>query len=318
MAADEFSLIQRYFTAVGAPNPNTCLGIGDDAAVCIVPQGQQLVASIDTLVSGVHFLPDTAPADIAHKALAVNLSDLAAMAAEPAWFLLSLTLPQAEDAWLEAFSAALAAIARTYRIELIGGDTCRGHLSITIQVSGLVPDSAYVTRSGARPGNLIAVSGRLGSAALGLAHLRGQVRLPESIREQSVDALLRPRPRLELIPFLRRHATAAIDISDGLQADLGHLLEASGCGAVIERSLLPVDDWIRDQDQYRFALSSGDDYEICCCIAAEDRASVDAWNRESPDCPLTLIGEVSDTGFVMLQDGEPIDLHDQRGFRHFG
>lgn len=318
MAADEFSLIQRYFAAVGAPNPNTRLGIGDDAAVCVVPPGMQLVASIDTLISGVHFLPDTAPADIAYKALAVNLSDLAAMAAEPAWFLMSLTLPEAEEGWLDEFSLALAESARAYRIELIGGDTCRGQLSITIQVSGLVPESKYVTRSRARPGDLIAVSGRLGSAALGLAHLRGQLSLPDDIRDQSLNALLRPRPRLELMPFLRRHATAAIDISDGLQADLGHLLESSRCGAVIERSLLPVDDWIRDNDEYRFAVSSGDDYEICCCIPAGDRASIETWNRDSPDCPLTLIGEISEAGFVMLEDGKPVDLQGQQGFRHFG
>lgn len=317
MALDEFSLIERYFAAVAKPGPNTLLGIGDDAAVCAIPPGRQLVMSMDTLISGVHFLPGTAAADIAYKSLAVNLSDLAAMGAEPAWFLLSLSLPDADEAWLGEFADALAETASRYRIELIGGDTCRGDLSITIQVSGLVPEHEYVTRGGAKPGDLVAVSGRLGDAGLGLAQLRNEISLPEDLRRRCVDALLRPLPRLELGEFLRRHATAAIDISDGLQSDLAHILEASGCGAVIDRSRLPVDDWIRGNDGYGFALTAGDDYEICCCLSADDAGSVEAWNRESPDCPLTLIGEISEAGFVMLQDGEPVDIGQQRGFRHF-
>ena len=317
MTINEFALIQSYFTGIGAPNPGTRLTVGDDAAVCSIPSGQQLVTSIDTLVSGVHFLADAEPADIACKALAVNLSDLAAMAAEPAWFLLSLTMPTVNTAWIEAFSAALAESAQTYGIELIGGDTCRGELSITIQISGLVPESQYVTRAGARPGDLIVVSGSLGTAALGLAHLQGEIRLPDHNRVKCVNALLRPHPRLELVTYLRQHATAAIDISDGLQADLGHLLQASGCGAVIERSLLPVNDWIRDHGAYHLAMNAGDDYEICCCIKAEARSSIDTWNRASPQCPLTVIGEVSEAGFTLLVDGKQSDLSDQPGFQHF-
>ncbi len=317
MAADEFSLIRRYFAAIAKPGHMTRVGIGDDAAVCDVPTDRQLVTSIDTLISGVHFLPDTAAADIARKALAVNLSDLAAMAAEPAWFLLSLTLPEADEDWLDEFATALAETAEQHGIELIGGDTCRGQLSVTIQVSGLVPENQYVTRQGAKPGDLVLVSGRLGDAALGLAQLRQKISLPDEIRDRCIAALLRPEPRIGLGSYLRRYATAAIDLSDGLRADLGHILEASRCGAKIDRSRLPVDDWIRQNEAYAYALTAGDDYEICCTISAGDRDSIEAWNRASPQCQLTEIGEITDAGFVLLQSGESVDLTEQRGFRHF-
>ena len=181
MPGDEFSLIDKYFSAIGPRNAETRLGIGDDAAVCTVPEGHQIVTSMDTLIEGVHFLPGTAPADIAHKALAVNLSDLAAMAADPAWFVLSLTMPEIDDKWLVEFAEGLGKVAEQYQIELIGGDTCRGSLSITIQVTGLVPLNTYMTRVGAKPGDSIVVSGMLGNAALGLADLQGRVKLPSSL-----------------------------------------------------------------------------------------------------------------------------------------
>jgi thiamine-monophosphate kinase len=317
MATDEFSLIRRYFSAIGKPGPYLRLGIGDDAAVCAIPPQQQLVMTIDTLNGGVHFLPDTAPADIAHKALAVNLSDLAAMAADPAWFLMSLSLPEADDAWLEQFAAGLASTAEQFDVQLIGGDTCRGPLSVTIQINGLVPEHEYVTRAGARPGDLVVVSGSLGDAALGLAQLQGKVELPDDVRDRCVNALLRPTPRIELVPYLRRFATAAIDISDGLQADLGHVLEASACGALLERDRLPVNGWIKQYGAYDYALGGGDDYEICCCISADHEDSVADWNRQAPDCPLTVIGEIRETGYRLRQPGEAVDLQQPRGYRHF-
>lgn len=318
MAGDEFSLIEEYFAAIGTRSQHTQLGIGDDAAVCSIPEGCQLVSSMDTLISGVHFPADTAPADIAHKALAVNLSDLAAMAAEPAWFLMSLTLPEIDDKWIREFATALNRIAENYAIELVGGDTCRGPLSITIQVTGFVPEDTQVTRAGAKPGDSILVSGRLGDAALGLASLQERVDLPVAYRETCVERLVRPLPRLELIPFLRRYASAAIDISDGLLADLGHLVSASGCGANIRQDTLPVDHWVRQNNAFPFALNEGDDYEICCCVPEQHLAQIESWNRDHPDCPLTVIGEITESEYYLVRDGQKVDVNEPQGYRHFG
>ena len=317
MAQDEFAIIERYFSNIGKPASNIALGIGDDAAVVNVPPAEQLVVSMDTLVSGVHFLPDTSPADIAYKALAVNLSDLAAMAATPAWFLLALTLPQNDASWLHQFASGLSQAAEAYKLQLIGGDTCHGELSISIQIAGLVPSARYITRRGACPGDLILVTGELGNAALGLAHIQGKIDLSQNLQAQCLLALNRPQPRLELVPFLREYTSAAIDISDGLQGDLAHILKASGCGAELLKSALPVNAWIEEQDEYHFALAAGDDYEICCCVPATHRAEIDSWNRGHPDCRLSIIGEIVESGYF-LRDGQTLThLDNAQGYQHF-
>jgi len=318
MAQDEFAIIRQYFSAIGNPGPDIVLGVGDDAAVVEVPAGFQQVVSLDTLIADVHFPADTSPAEVAYKSLAVNVSDLAAMAATPSWFLLSISLPRVDPSWLEQFSAGLKQAAEQFGLALIGGDTCRGALSISLQIAGLVPAGEFVTRGGAKPGDLVLVSGTLGNAALGLAFSQGRIDLPETLRSRCMEALNRPRPRLELAPFLREYATAAIDISDGLRGDLGHILEASHCGACIDRSLLPVDPWIGQQDLYAYALGGGDDYEICCTLPAERRGRVDDWNRQHADCPLTIIGEITESAFTLVADGEIVDLSTAGGFRHFG
>ena len=308
MAQNEFSIIQQYFHGVGEPSPNTVLGNGDDAAVVVIPDGFQQVVCMDTLNDGIHFPQGTDAADIAYKALAVNISDLAAMAATPDWFLLSLSMPQSDSDWLRQFAAGLRQAAQRFGVQLIGGDTCRGPLSITVQAAGLVPADTYVTRSGAR----------LGDAGLGLALHEGRIELPEELRQRCLDALNRPRPRLELVEFLRDCASAAIDISDGLLGDLGHILERSGCGASIDQSCLPVDPWVAQQGLYGYALDAGDDYEICCTLAAQNLGRVETWNRQHGDCPLTVIGEITDAGLT-LRDGERIiDLAGRGGFNHFG
>ncbi len=318
MARDEFSLIEEFFGALGAPSANLRLGVGDDGAVVELPPGRQLVVALDTLVEGIHFPTDSAAADVAHKALAVNLSDLAAMAAEPDWFQLSLTLPRVDAGWLEEFARALDATARAHGIALIGGDTCRGPLSVSVQVAGTVPTGAYVTRAGASPGDLVVVSGRLGDAGLGLACVDGHIELPAPLAEDCLHALRRPRPRLELVPFLRAHASAAIDLSDGLQGDLRHILRASGCGARLRRDDLPVNDYIRRQGAWEYALGAGDDYEICCCIPPAGREAIDAWNAAQADCPLSVIGEITPGDFLLEHDGARVDLAQASGFRHFG
>ncbi len=317
MAHDEFAIIERYFSDIGDPAGNAVLGVGDDAAVVDVAPGHQLVVSMDTLLGGIHFPVDTCPADIAYKALAVNLSDLAAMAASPAWFLLSLTLPENDPNWLSQFSIGLRQTADQFNLRLIGGDTCRGELSITIQIAGLVPSGRFVTRRQARAGDLILVSGELGNAGLGLAQKQGEVDLPGDLQSRCLLALDRPQPRLELIPFLREFASAAIDISDGLQGDLAHVLKASGCGASILRDAIPVNSWIEQQQAYHYALGAGDDYEICCCVPASHRGEIENWNLHHPECRLTEIGEVTESGYVLEQGERLIDLTNSQGYRHF-
>jgi thiamine-monophosphate kinase len=316
MAQGEFEIIQAYFREIGKPSANVRLGIGDDAAVVELPPGMQQVVCMDTLIDGVHFPRDTAAADIACKALAVNLSDLAAMAATPDWFLLSLSLPEADADWLAQFAQGLGDTAKRYGVQLIGGDTCRGPLSVSVQIAGLVPAGEYVSRAGAGEGDLVLVSGQLGNAGLGLAQLSGRLSLPEPLATRCVAALNRPRPRLDLVEFLHDHASAAIDISDGLQGDLAHLLKASGCGARIDRAALPVDPWVEQQDLYEYALSAGDDYEICCSVPARHRGAIDDWNRAHPDSGLSVIGEIVERGYVLRVDDRWLDL-ESGGFRHF-
>ncbi len=318
MSADEFSLIQRYFSDVGTNSPNCRLGIGDDAAVMRLPPGFQLVVCMDTLIEGVHFPVGTAAADVAVKALSVNLSDLAAMAAIPDWFQLSLTLPSANESWLSEFAAALKNTANQYQIALIGGDTCRGPLSVTIQAAGLVNEDAYLTRSNAQLGDLIVVSGRLGDAALGLAVLQQRIKVPESLATECRERLNRPQPRLELNNFLRDYANTAIDISDGLVADLGHVIKQSKVGARLRQNALPVNHWIKSENQYDYALFGGDDYELCFTLPTTHSAALKNWNQNNPQCLLSVIGEIVDSGYILDNGSELTDLSANRGFKHFG
>ncbi len=317
MSLNEFSLIKRYFADIGDTRITTKLSQGDDAAVIEVPAGMQAVMSMDTLINGVHFPLDTSAADIAYKSLAVNLSDLAAMAATPAWFMLSLSLPDNNESWLHEFSSSLKQVAETFQLELVGGDTCRGPLSITIQITGLVQKNRYVTRSGAKPGDKILVSGLLGSAALGLAHAQKRLKLPKSIAGICLAALNRPCPRIELVEFLSRYASAAIDLSDGLIGDLAHILKLSDVGAIVNQASLPVPDWIVENNAYQYALSGGDDYEICLTLPRHHWPRVVHWNQQNPDCRLSEIGEISESGYTLIQAKQTTDLYDWQGYQHF-
>ena len=238
MSLSEFELIKQYFLTGGGRRRDVILGIGDDGAVLSIPPGMELVMTVDTLVNGVHFPSQTAPEDIAWKAVAVNLSDLAAMGAEPAWASLSLTLPAAEAEWLHAFSRGMFELLEQYAMQLVGGDTTRGPLSVTMQCHGFVKRGQALRRDGARAGDLVFVSGPLGDA--GLALRLSESRVPAEARYRLQRRLDRPHPRIELGLALHGLATAVIDISDGLQADLGHLCRASDVAATIALAQLPL------------------------------------------------------------------------------
>lgn len=270
MASEEFELIAHYFTQGFPQRPEILLSVGDDAAVCHLPEGMQLAITVDTLVAGVHFPFETSAEDIGYKALAVNLSDLAAMGATPAWMTLALTCPSVDHTWLSGFTHGLRSLAEQAQVSLIGGDTTRGNLTITLQLMGFIPYQQAITRHGAQIGDAIYVTGTLGDAGLGLAALQGKIALPKIHYDYVVSRLNRPTPRLAAGAALRGIANSLLDISDGLAGDLGHILKASGVGAVLELDSLPLSASLctqvsRKQAQ-RFALHAGDDYELCFTV----------------------------------------------------
>lgn len=274
---NEFELIREYFASQPVKREDVVLGIGDDAALVTVPPEHELVVATDMLVAGVHFPESTDPRSIGHKALAVNLSDLAAMGAEPAWFTLNLSLPEARAEWLKEFCAGLYGLARRFDVALVGGDTTRGPLTVGIQILGLMPRWQALTRAGARPGDRIYVTGHLGEAALGLALVQGRLELPEEYQSPVVARLNRPQPRIAAGLQLRGIASACIDISDGLVADLGHVLEASQVGAQIALERLPLSpayDHAHPQVGWEPALAGGDDYELCFTVPPAKEAEL--------------------------------------------
>jgi thiamine-monophosphate kinase len=320
----EFRLIERIRELTAQPRDDVRLGIGDDAAVLAVPVGQELVAAIDTLVEGVHFPRGTAAADIGWKALAVNLSDLAAMGASPAWALLALTLPDADTAFVEGFAEGFARLAQPSRLALVGGDTTRGPLSISIVVHGFVPPGKALTRAGARVGDAVLVTGTLGDAAAGLHALQNPLDDDDSrggLREFLIERLNLPTPRLAAGAALRGQASACIDISDGLLADLGHLCRASGVGAEIDAALLPRSSALMalydEASALRFALGGGDDYELCFTVPATKLAGVQA-DLSRLGCGVTRIGRVVEGNGVRVRaaDGEWIN-DEPPGWEHF-
>lgn len=286
----EFALIERI-RARARRRDDVVLGIGDDAAVLAVPPGQQLVVTSDTLVAGVHFPEETAPADLGWKALAVNLSDLAAMAATPAWCTLALTLPGADDAWLDAFLDGFLELADQHGVSLVGGDTTRGPLSITVTAFGLVPAGQALRRDGARAGDDVWVTGTIGDAAGALAQWRAHGPASAKLRWR----LDRPTPRIEAGLALRGLASAGIDVSDGLAADLGHVLAASGVGARLELGRLPTSrtlaDHFAEPRRWELQLSGGDDYELCFTAPAARAFEIER-ALAALDLPATVVGQI--------------------------
>lgn len=314
----EFEIIARHFTR---PSRTARLGVGDDAALLTPSAGMELAVSTDMLLAGRHFLPDAEPEALGHKALAVNLSDLAAMGARPRWALLALALPQADEAWLAAFSRGFFGLAQREAVELVGGDTTRGPLTLCVTILGEVEAGRALTRAGAGPGDEIWVSGELGGAALGLAHLNGEVRLDAEEAADCLRRLHRPEPRLALGRALLGIATAAIDISDGLLADLGHILERSAMGAELRYAELPAHPAlaVRGSEPLtrRCLLAGGDDYELCFTAPAGRAAEVQAAGAAA-GVRLTRIGRITaGAGLTLIgPDGAPMQVA-ERGYDHF-
>lgn len=319
--ATEFELIARHFDR---PARRAVLGVGDDCALIAPAAGQELAISTDMLVAGTHFLPGTDPRRLGHKTLAVNLSDLAAMGATPRYATLALALPDADEDWVRDFAAGFFALAERHGLELIGGDTTRGPLSLCVTIMGEVPRGQAVRRAGAASGDDVWVSGTLGDAALGLAALRGEAMLEAAAQAFCIGRLESPEPRVDLGMALRGVATSMIDLSDGLAGDLAHVARASGVGARVNVDALPLSFALRDQPQaraLRCALSGGDDYELCFTAPVQNRDLVIAIGR-SVGLALTRVGSMFE-GFeedrpVMLVDGDGRTLPAMQGYDHFG
>ncbi|MEJ2402201.1 MAG: thiamine-phosphate kinase [Xanthomonadales bacterium] len=316
----EFDLIDRLQDRIAAPlsgrGAACAVGIGDDGAVLDVPAGRQLVVCTDTLNDGVHFPRDTAPRALGHKALAVNLSDLAAMGAEPAWFFLNLSLPREDAAWLDGFADGMGDLASDAGILLAGGDTTSGPLSVTVTALGLVEPGRALLRSGAGAGDRIVVSGTPGRAACALEMI-GRGEDPGVGLRAALD---RPRPRLALGRALRGLATSCIDVSDGLLADLGHILASSALGAEVFVDALPADEALASLEpahRWSLQLAGGDDYELCFTIGSEDERRLSVLAAEL-GLALTVIGRVTTGGDLrVLQPGGETFVPDRVGYQHF-
>ena len=314
----EFDLISRYFTR--APR-HTTLAVGDDAALFSVRPGCDVAASADMLVEGVHFFADVDPHSLGHKSLAVNLSDLAAMGATPRWVMLSLALPDVDTHWLEGFSRGFFALADKHGVDLIGGDTTRGPLNISVQIMGEVRQGRALRRDGAIIGDDIWVSGQLGDAAAAVAYRRGKLNLEPAALERCRLRLDWPTPRIALGQELAALAHSAIDVSDGLLGDLAHICQRSGVGARVEYSAVPCSAdlrLLREEAQVRRAiLAGGDDYELCFTAAPHSAAGIEKLST-TLDIALTRVGTIVEGNAVSVfdADGRPLSVKD-RGFDHF-
>ena len=341
MTCSEFDLIRRFFTEQSIQRADVSLGIGDDAALLLPPAGSLLAVSVDTLIAGIHFPLDTDARAVGYKALAVNLSDLAAMGAEPAWVTLALTLPAADTVWLTGFAQGFFELASKHGVQLVGGDTTRGPLSISVQVTGFVPQGQALMRSGAQPGDGVFFTGTVGDAGLGLrlyqqradAHTvtnssansttNSAANSAENniANEDAATTLIQrlefPTPRISTGLALRGCASSAIDVSDGLAADLAHILTASGMGADIRIDQLPLSAAYRSlasADAWQAAVSAGDDYELCFTLPTGQEAAALA----ELDITCTRIGEISASPGLRWRDarGQSLNLHNT-GFDHF-
>ncbi|MDO8939289.1 MAG: thiamine-phosphate kinase [Methylicorpusculum sp.] len=310
MALTEFGLISRFFAGKLNYRSSTHLGIGDDCALLKVPDGYQLAVTTDTMVENVHFLRGTDPRQLGFKLLAVNLSDLAAMGAEPVAVSLALTMPEVDENWLSEFSTGFQALAEQFKVDLIGGDTTTGPLTLTVQAMGLIPAGEALLRSGARPGDLIFMTGSLGDAGLGLKMAQHQSQID---CEKALQRFNCPLPRVKEGIALRTVASSCIDISDGLSADLGHILELSSVGARLDFDQIPlsagVHQYLNETGDWSFPLCAGDDYELCFTVAPEKAGLL--------NFACTQIGIIESEPGIRISRHGLIDTLKVKGFEHF-
>lgn len=310
MSLSEFSLIDRFFTRQRIHNPSTTLNIGDDCALLDLPSGYELAITTDTMVENIHFFKNTDPKQLGHKLLAVNLSDLASMGAKPLSVTLALTLPKVEEQWLEQFALGFLTLAERYKVDLIGGDTTQGALTLTVQALGLVPKGRALKRSAAKVGDLIYLSGNIGDAGLGLKIMQGYL-CPEP--NQALTQFHTPEPQCDTGQALLGIANACIDISDGLSSDLGHILRLSQVGATIDWQKLPLSNavlnYLAETGDDLMPLTAGDDYQLCFTVSP-DKAAL------APE-HCTAIGVIEKQhGLRLLKSGN-IHTLEVKGYEHF-
>ena len=320
MAASESQLIERYFRDLGAARNDTVLGIGDDAALVRVPADCELALTTDALIEGVHFLPGAPARALGHRALAVNLSDIAAMGARPSWALLSLNLPAADESWLGEFAAGFGALARSHAVALVGGNLSRGALSITVALAGLVPAGQALRRDGAHADDELYLSGNVGDAACGLKFLRGEAAGTPAEAAYLQHRFEFPTPRVALGQALRGIASACIDVSDGVYIDATRLLAASGCAATLEIERLPLSAPLRHalgNQAWRSALCGGEDYELCFTAAPAQAGAIAAIAARTGQA-LTRIGALHAGSALALTMAGAVMQFSPSGFDHFG
>lgn len=316
----EFDLIKHYFSKQFVKRKDVVLGIGDDCALLAPAEHQHIAVTTDTLVAGVHFPESTPPRAIGHKAVAVNLSDLAAMGAEPTWISLALTLPNVNEEWVSEFCAGVFELCEFYNVQLVGGDTTQGPLSITITAQGLTPIGKAITRSNAKAGDWLYVTGQLGDAALALQNVLGNIDIADGFKGKLYEQLEYPKPRVLAGQALRDYATAAIDISDGLISDLGHICQSSNVGAKINLENVPISSSMREtvssEKAIELALCGGDDYELLFTVPEDNKVGMQT-ALSNIGIPTTCIGQLNASGKITtVSNGEPIQLN-LKGFEHF-
>ena len=310
----EFEIIEYYFKK---KIKQTALGVGDDAAIINVQKDHQLVISSDMLIENIHFLKNTNPSHLGWKSLAVNLSDIAAMGGKPKWATLSISLPKVNHVWLKKFSGGFFKCANQFGIDLIGGDTTRGPLSISITIMGEIKKNQGLLRSGAKINDDIWVTGQLGFASMGLASLQGKLKLASSLKVKCIKVLEMPTPKVSLGYHLSRYTNSCIDISDGLIQDLNHILKASKVGATILLNDIPCEKFIHASKQYQFVLNGGDDYELLFTAPKKNRPYIEKIAKKT-NTAISVIGVITQnkTLKVMDQKGRSISFN-KKGFDHF-
>lgn len=317
----EFEIIQKFFVSHSSPRSDVILGVGDDAAIVRPPVDHDLVITTDSLIENIHFYKSDAAFDLGYKVLAISLSDIAAMGAEPAWAMLSLSIPKVEDKWLTDFCQGFFQLLNQYSMSLIGGNTAKGQRQFTTQVTGFVPPNKALRRHGAKVGDLIYVTGTLGDAGLALAVLEKKIKIPKEYQADIFEKFYRPAPRVNEGITLRQFATSAIDVSDGLAADLMHILQQSGVGATIKTHRLPLSKTLRTcikpELAWKLALTAGEDYELCFTIPPQLQSSFELMFG-SYDCGYICVGKIeAEKGLRVIDPNNKPFNFGPGGYDHF-